>query len=399
MNCDDVVETTVEAFSISFTEPELAQVRDVLAHLTRPGEGQAIIWLVDRGTGTRLWIFEDAGTIVWVRTEGHSDGTCAVVPIEPVLLMEMGSLALEHDTVTLSLVPEDSTLVAAAGGLHICVDHLVEAQLDEETLVATAQPEHPHASANVALSTIASAVSVLRVNGAQMDGEGIPPFVGMKIAGGEVRFTVDWRRFGGGRYTGAFAATHEGEATVSFFGHQLVRFLQSRRWDIEDSDASVRLSVEHQHGVDTDLVRVTGTCWGVAAWADRESAVRWNSRVADALTEAGCDVVGSPRFTNSISFHRHGIEMTALIEPGDGPDQDRVRLLVQLGAGITDNLEVHREINAFNREWPEVKIVLSAPNLFGVIDVPCEHLDRLGSAVETLASRHIDLAPMLNVYC
>jgi hypothetical protein len=396
MSCDNVVETTTEAFSLTFEESELAAVRDALTALTRPIEGGAVIWLVDRGEGTRLWLFEDAGTVAWLRTS-CARGAAVTVPIEPVLLMEMGSLASVHDTVSLRLVPEDRTLLASAGEVHVCVDHLADLGLDEDTLAAINESEPTEVIARLPLEPLAAAMSILRVHGAAFEG-GPPPFVGMKVAGGEIRFTVDWRRFGGGRYTGAVAASHEGEASASFFGHQVVRYLTSRNWDPENSESEVTVSVVDHGGIDTRVVRFATESWGVAAWADRESAVRWCSKVEEVLTAAGCDVDGHPRHVNSIDFRRHGIEMTARIEPGDTPDDDRVRVLVQMGAGIADNLEVHREINAFNGRWSDVKLVLVAPNLYGCIDVPCGHLERLGPAVETLASRHIDLAPMLNVY-
>lgn len=396
MTCDNTVVTTTEAFTAVFDNHELEIVRDVLAAVMRAGEGRAVVWLVDRGAGSRVWIVEDSGTVTWVRTVCPA-GAEIVVPMEAAFVAELWNLAHRCGAATVRLVPEDSTLVASGGGVHVCVDHLGELELDEETLAAVNGTEPVRSLARVRLDAVASAMSILRVHAAPFE-HGPAPFVGMKMAGGEIRFTVDWRRLGGGRYTGAMAAEHQGEAGASFFGHQVVRFLEARNWDHDEPEAEVTVTVVHHGGIDADLVRFASSTWGVAAWADRESAVRWCHRVCDALAAAGCEVDGHPRFTNSITFTRHGIEMIARIEPGDTPDGDRVRVLVPMGSGIADNLEVHREINAFNRQWSDVKLVLAVPHLFGCIDVPCGHLDRLGPAIETLVSRHIDLAPMLNVY-
>jgi hypothetical protein len=65
----------------------------------------------------------------------------------------------------------------------------------------------------VPLAGLTSATTILRIHAGTVEG-GLPPFVGMKVAGGEIRFTVDWRRFGGGRYTGALATDHDGEANA-----------------------------------------------------------------------------------------------------------------------------------------------------------------------------------------
>lgn len=400
MSCDNIVETTTEAFALRIDVAELMRVRDTLGPLMRPTEGRTVIWLVDRGDGSRLWLHHDGATVAWLRNECDG-GPEVVVPLESMFVAEMATLAVQHESVTMRLVPEDATLVASAGSIHVCVDHLVDLDLDEDVLAAVNDTDNARAVARLPLEQLASATSILRIHAVPVQG-GPPPFVAMKVADGEIRFTADWRRMGGGRYTGAVVAEHEGEASASFFGHQVVRFLQGRNWDPEQSEAEVTVSVVRHGSVATDVVHFSGesseASWGVAAWADRESAVRWCHAVTEALVGAGCEVDGHPRFTNTLVFQRHGIEMLARIEPGDTADEDRVRLVVQMGAGIADNLEVHREINAFNGQWADVKLVLVAPNLVGCIDVPCDHLDRIGPAVETLASRHIDLAPMLNVY-
>jgi hypothetical protein len=130
-----MVDTTTEAFTLTFELLELMAVRETLGPLARPTEARTVIWLVDRGEGTRLWVLEDSGTVAWVRTECEP-GDEVVVPIEPALLAEMCSLATDHDRATLRLVPEDATLVAAAGDIHVCVDHLADLDLDEDTLAA-----------------------------------------------------------------------------------------------------------------------------------------------------------------------------------------------------------------------------------------------------------------------
>lgn len=388
---------TTESFAITVSESELDDAWSALMSMLS-GDGLAQrVWLFTTGAN-RLWVVGEMPTSVWLRSQGDAKDPDLMVPLAPQFLRQASILADVAGECEISLDSINGVLAARTATEFFCVDYEECDLFDPDWL-----PESHAAGGVSTVSALVDGTQISRVMGGvrahppAVPIDVVPPFVALEMSGLEFKVTVDWRRSGGVRYTHVVPTEQQvsGEGRVSFLGYFAARFLTDRMFSSEES---VAISFPSD---DPEFIRfdsATGQ-WGCIVHVDRESAVRWHTRVCAELLSAGYDVDGlEERPSNTVNFRSGDVEMTALIEPGVEAVDDKVRLVTVLARGVPENLDILREINSFNQRWSEVKVVLEKSTLFGMVDVRCTELDRIGPAAHVLVDRHLDLTPMLSVY-
>lgn len=389
--------TTNESFTITCSSTELDQVWQALVAMhSNEAEGQRV-WLVGDGA-RRMWVLPERTTTVWIASEGSPKDPPLLVPFTPHLIWHASMLADETGECQIALDAVHGVITVSNEHQYHCVDHEPDVEFDPDWHPASHEP-----GATAVISALVHSDALhrlsrsLRLQPWGTSIEGVPPFVALEMTGESLRATIDWRRCGGGRYTHVVPTAEPvlGSGRVSFLGFFAVRYLTDR---LLGGDEMIRVWFS-EHEPTVIRFDAVDSEWGCIVRLDRESAMRWHGRVCAELESAGCIIGGrAERPTNSIIAHFGRLEFSVLIEPGDSVVNDRVRVAVALATGVALNVDTLREMNAFNLRWSDVKVVLDDATLFGIVDVPCTDLERIGDAVRLLAERHIDLSPMLAMY-
>jgi len=390
-------EVTTDSFVITISESELDAAWDALMALYSGDAFSQRVWLLSTGA-SRLWVVGEMTTSVWLRSLGTSGDPDLMVPFPPQFLRQASVMASDSGECEISLDGVNGVLAARTDTEFHCVDYEPCDLFNPEWLPEShTLPLTPTVSALVEGGTLARLLGPVRAHPPGVQFDGVPPFMALELSGVQVKATVDWRRSGGVRFTHVVkpAEPVKGEGKVSFLGFFAARFISDRMFHDEEN-VHIWFRADDPEAICLDA---TGGQWGCIVHVDRESAVRWHTRVCTELMSAGFEVEGfADRPSNTIIVRSGDVEVTALIEPGVEAVDDKVRLVTRLASGVPENLEILREVNSFNQRWSEVKVVLDKSTLFGVIDVRCTELERLGSAVNVLVERHFDLTPMLAVY-
>lgn len=388
---------TTESFTLTVASDELDAVWEAIVSMRTSDVLGQRAWLITDGT-SRLWIIGEYTTSVWLRFGSAPNDPTATVALPPMFLRQAVILANETGECEIALDAEAGVLSVTTAHEFHCTDFEPGAHFDPRWH-PDAHPRGglPVVSAHVDGEALNRLMRAVRMHPPNATIDTVPPFTALELAGGSLRATVDWRRSGGIRFTHAVptSAPVEGEGRVSYLGHFAANFLSDRLFG-EDESVTVWFRAERPEVLRFDA---DSGAWGCIVHIDRESALRWYERVVHELTCIGAELESGPsRPRNEIRFQCEGLDFVALIEPGDHASEDRVRLVTPLALGVAENIEVLREVNAFNLRWSEVKLVLEESTLFGVVDVRCHELDRIAGAVLLLMNRHVDLTPMLAVY-
>ena len=390
-------DVTSQSFVIKVTESELDDAWSALMSMFSGDGVTQRVWLFTTGA-SRLWVVGEMPTSVWLRSQGDSKDPDLMVPLPPQFLRQASILADAEGECEISLDAVNGVLAARTATEFFCVDYEEDDIFDPDWLPEAYTPG-PVATVTGVVdgASIARVMGGIRVHPPGVPVDVVPPFVALEMAGTQIKVTVDWRRCGGVRYTHIVPAERQvtGNGRVSFLGFFVARFLTDRMFSEEES---VTISFSEN---EPEFIRFDSTTgqWGCMVRVDRESAVRWHTRVCTELINGGFDVDGIlDRPSNTVTARSGDVELTALIEPGVEAADDKVRLVSVLARGVPENLDILREVNSFNQRWSEIKVVLDKSTLFGVIDVRCSELERLGGAANVLAGRHFDLTPMLSVY-
>lgn len=390
-------EVTTESFAITVSESELDDAWSALMSMLSGDATAQRVWLFTTGS-SRLWVVGEMPTSVWLRSQGEGKDPDLMVPLPPQFVRQASILADTAGECEISLDAVNGLLAARTATEFFCVDYEEDDIFDPDWLPEAYTPGRvPEVTAVVDGPNLSRVMGGVRAHPPAVPIDVVPPFVALEMSDVQMKVTVDWRRCGGVRYTHIVPTERKvtGEGRVSFLGYFAARFLTDRMFSEEES---VTISFPEN---EPEYIRFDSTNgqWGCKVHVDRESAVRWHTRVCTELIGGGFDVDGIlDRPTNTVTFRSGDVELTALIEPGVEAVDDKVRLVSVLARGVPENLEILREVNSFNQRWSEIKVVLDKSTLFGVIDVRCSELDRLSGAATVLAGRHFDLTPMLSVY-
>lgn len=390
----ETVSCTREPFTLEIGVDELTEVNSCLMMFELNDFDSPNLWLTTDGKGGRVWTGIHFPSVLSVHTEGESPESIVFVPLPGTFLFRAQEIARTTGTCTLSLDTGLGVLHVKSGSSTYSIDYCVDAECYEEFLPTFCEPR----SGNLVTATV-SAFDFERFVDTfcyvpldfKKDGK-YPPHVALQVADSTLRATVDWRRFMGGRYTTSVECETVGTGSTSFYPYSVVTFLSHHAHDA----STVTISFQ-ENG---KYLTISAGNWVTRTALERESAGRWGRPVRAALRNLGCEVEPLDGFQMPTvhAFSYEGCTFGAHIEPGILDVEDRVRISMSLGQGIVESIEIYREINAFNDRWSDVKLVLQESALYGVIDVPCMALERMGEAIVILQHRHTDLAPLLALY-
>lgn len=370
-------------WSLSLSEDEIMRVCRVIHGVSRRATDASVVWLTKVSPSRRLWIVRDGGTLVWVSSEAaHSDPEFAL-PLPEHFVEEMVSLAQTGDEVTLFCDESQDVIVCKAGERYLAVDHPREVEFVSLDRPYVDEPDRAgmHALAILEEDDVEAFARGCTNVPPRIDID-LYPSVQVGIGGGQLRWTMDWRRFGLWRVTKSVPARTEGEATVSFFP-----WLVGRVLSMMDTSAPTRMFVS---GPDADFVHIVGEDWGVRVDNYPEQMIRWHKPLLNALETAGCQVIPhrGDRFPRHATFMLPGVHhgCGASVGARDDGTGETIVLWYVVASGVYETEGLVERVNMLNAETTGARVVLRDGNVMVLLEFPADDLGNLEAYLDCFAA-------------
>ena len=350
-------ETNKSTWSIRATIGELIDVISAVMSINRTGTNESCVWLTKVPNGPRLWIIRERIVTAWVIADGESTDPTFALPLPDRFIHHLIEVASDDGGVDIFCNEVEGTIIGRGVNRFISTDHPKDIEFTERDMPYLGRIHGHHvepAVAAVAMSDMQlfSEIALDLPRNVDLEETRILPFVSMSIGGGQLAWTMDWRRHDAGRTTGAIPARTDGTADVTFYPYILARFLKSR-----DEDDDARIFVDAQ---DSEYLYIVSDKWGVRVVCDREELARWGGALRTRLTMSEVDVeehVGE-RIPDFVPFTLQGQECFASIHVKDDGVTEYVRLTHISTQNTPHSAAVFQEINALNESLYGVRVVL-----------------------------------------
>jgi len=211
------------------------------------------------------------------------------------------------------------------------------------------------------------------------------PFVNFSYDGTDLVITRDWSRFHGPLLTMKIPAAGDYRGSFSIFGGIIAReFAQIDSYsqgiftfEFSDDHPSVChmkcrdfgmvVEMGHEHVFRNRLRLETSlSCGDAELEVQRDSRIGWDSVV---IVQAGTRTV------------------TATITPHDSGEAQYIRLNTNIVSDLSWSAQLATEINAWNNQWPAVKLVFTDGVLHAVTDVPIGAIGTISDSVVDLTEK------------
>jgi hypothetical protein len=279
---------------------------------------------------------------------------------------------------------EDVIVARTADGRYLAVDHPISPRFTERELPYIETPDYLHDAPVVAdisckdLSFFAEAVSTVPHH-VSIREHRLPPFVTISLEDNQFSWTIDWRRQGCGRYSGAAPAVVNGSVTATFYPYNAVQIL---KYFEDGGDAKIFID-----GPQAEFAYFVGSDWGFRIRLDREHLAKWMSDLAGALRSAGYSYAESDegQIPDRLHFTVDGLTCIASIHPSIDADNDNVRLTYIAAHGIAHGTHVYDAINALNDELAGITVELRDGEVRVVLETPAARISDLERYLTTFA--------------
>lgn len=381
------------AWSIVVTLRELFQAHLLSSALGRHGSDTSVTWVTRGSNGQRLWISSDSIHLTWSTAKADPNDPHFALPIPDMFinqLLDIGQRKLVDEAVNSDEIEiycngqEDVIVARTADGRYLAVDHPISPRFTERELPYIETPDYLHDAPVVAdisckdLSFFAEAVSTVPHH-VSIREHRLPPFVTISLEDNQFSWTIDWRRQGCGRYSGAAPAVVNGSVTATFYPYNAVQIL---KYFEDGGDAKIFID-----GPQAEFAYFVGSDWGFRIRLDREHLAKWMSDLAGALRSAGYSYAESDegQIPDRLHFTVDGLTCIASIHPSIDADNDNVRLTYIAAHGIADGTHVYDAINALNDEMAGITVELRDGEVRVVLETPAARISDFERYLTTFA--------------
>jgi hypothetical protein len=220
------------------------------------------------------------------------------------------------------------------------------------------------------------------------------PFIDFHYSKDQLTARRDWSHFGGPTVAITIPAHGAADRHFSSFANALPRELYFA--DVYDIPL-----VGFQFSDETPNVAfLNGLSWGIRIELGNETVYQYRSSLVDTLSENEIDVDADERIGWSpiVNCHFDGSDISVEIVKGLAGQPDYFRLSTVVLPDSPWNLEIASEINAWNNQWTNVKLVRHETNLVALRDVVAEELDLTPEAVVDLVKKSKVVAEVVSVF-
>lgn len=380
---------------------ELLEVSQALMFIGRQGGNtNSHVWLTRIPNGKRLWIIRERMITAWVAADSESADPDFALPIPDRFISLLVDVAARGGGVDIYGNEVDGTIVGRNGDCYISTDPPKNVKFGEKDMPYLNRIHGLHTQPAVAEVSIKdlqlfSDIVLDIPQGVEWDRGTVSPFAHMVIGNGQIAWTLDWRRFGSVRTTGAIPAQTRSESTFSVYPYPLARFLRSRD---EHEEARVHVDPENP-----GYLFVVGDNWGIRVVCDREELARWNDRLRSCLSSVSVqmDTVEHEQIPEYIQFTFEGNKCFASIHTHADEMSDYIRLTYVCSTNAPQTPDVLQEINALNSALYGSRVVMRDDEVRVITEFPATSLGDFSShftAFSHAVNRCNDIAVFLPLF-
>lgn len=211
------------------------------------------------------------------------------------------------------------------------------------------------------------------------------PFINFSYDGTDLIITRDWSRFDGPVLTLSVPAGGDYRGSFSVYGHIISRELNEIS-NYSTGVCSFEFNEEHPN-----LCHITCGNFGMVVELGLEHVFRHRRRLEMELSsgKAELDVTRDSRvgWDPVVVVTAGSRTVTATITPDDDGEAKYVRLNVDIMSDVVWSSELATEMNAWNDQWPSVKLLHTNGVLHAVSDVPVAAIPVISDTVVDLVAK------------
>jgi hypothetical protein len=267
-------------------------------------------------------------------------------------------------------------------------------QQDEKPLVYSLEPNSYIEVQTDELAHMGRAMDLFPIAPDMEELSGPLPFVEFVFSNGELSARRDWSDFGGPTVT----------ITIPAIG------AEARKFDSYPYALPRELFFADIHGVEgvhlcfssetPNIAFLDGNSWGLRIELGNEVVYKYRGILVQTLSENEIDVDPDERigWSPTINCHFNGIDVSVEIVKGIDDQADYFRLSTVVLPDAPWNLEVASEINDWNNQWTNVKLVRHETDLVALRDVTAEEMELMPAAVVDLVEKSKVVAEVVGVF-
>jgi hypothetical protein len=390
------------SWSITVSLRELLHVELAQRALNRHESDSTVTWITRGTDGRRLWITSDDVQLCWFVAMAEREDPHFALPLPDVFVGQLLDLCQVNGDIEIFCNENEGTIVGrTVDGRYVAIDHPRDVTFTKSNLPYIEHPDSAHDCPVVAEMTTAETSLFADIvqatpNHVSLGEARIPPFVTISLANDMFAWTVDWRRFGYGRQTGAVPAKVTGSVTTTFYPYNLAKFFK-----VHDHPGEVKVFID---GPDAEYAYFVGDSWGYRITLDREHLARWMPKLRVALIDFIDEdpAMAHRQIPDRLHFSMDGLSCVASIHPSATVGEELVRLTYFAATGVHETREVFDKINQLNSELVGVSVVLRDGEVRVVLEAPADnvenfdgHLMTFGEAIKRVSETESFL-PLLN---
>ena len=220
------------------------------------------------------------------------------------------------------------------------------------------------------------------------------PFLEFTFSNDVLTARRDWSSYGGPVVSISIPATGGEDRSFTAFPNALPRELYLA--DTYDQP----MTAFNFSDETPNVAFVNGLTWGVRVELGNETVFEHRNALVQTLSENEIDVDADERIGWSPVVNCHFSDSDIAIEIVKGVDgaADYFRLSTVVLPGAPWNLEVASEINGWNNQWTNVKLVRHETDLVALRDVTAEEMELMPAAVVDLVEKSKVVAEVIGVF-
>jgi hypothetical protein len=375
------------SFTLSLSNDEFVRVA-LTAVRHSPGPIGSYVCTVEFGDTSNTWFFEEQNVASWFWTQADEEQPTSGSLDVPVYFLEAVREMLTDDNVdnvdffvdrdanTISLKSKQCTFTATLPTQKIRAPR-VERRRSSRL--------HVHVEHFAQIGSFLTAVPV----DLPEDEDGHPavfqPFITFSYDGTDLVVTRDWTRFDGPVLTMRVPAGGSYRGTFSMYAPVVAREIYLS--DIHGSGALVFEFFDDE----PHLCKVGNTSWGFNVQLANEHVFKYRRRLESLLSggDAELEVTRDSYFAwDPVVVVKAGSRsVTATITPDEKGEAKFIRLNTDIVSDFSWSTELATEINAWNNQWPAVKLVFTDGVLHAVADVPIGAVAGISESVVNLVAK------------
>lgn len=378
-------------YSFDLPLAECAHVLGVAERFAPPGPAEYFVHVEFTPTGRR-WSFIEQNIVAWIDRDGVAGPDSGLLTVPLFFLNTIINLfdgyasvgvRVDHDAHRLVVGDADTEFAVSLPKQRkkpVSVDHDIDSRI-------VVQPAH---LSHVGLGLMTVPVAIPDI--AEL--ETPLPFLRFSFDGDVLTARVNWVNFSGPEMSVSVPAVGDHVGEFSAFAQALVREMCVARIDTEDP-----VSIEFDHAK-PNLMYIVTSDLTMKVELGLEHVFWHRGALVSAFEEDELDVLADDRigWDPTVRVVLDEAVVDATITVGASGQASHVRLSSLVVKDTPWTLEIAEEINAWNDQWGNVKLVRHDGDLYAMCDVPVEMIPTVPAAARELVRKMIEVREVIGVF-